>query len=394
MENNMTKKLRRVLVLASTVIVLALTPNRLPADTGTCGGVTITLPFTDVAGNLFFCQIAEAFFSGLTNGTTPTTYSPSANVPRDQMAAFITRTQDSALRRGSRRASLNQWATPASLPFAGRIAVGNAPLLVESDGVDLWVADNNSADVRRVRASDGSPQGTWIGATGAFGVLVARGRVWVSGSTNLYVIDPSNAPGMVATVFGTTFVDGKGIATDGTYIWTCDQGGSVMVATDPDTGQAHFIVGGFSQPEGVLFDGANLWVTDQGANMLRKLGSPTPNIIQNVPVGAHPQFPVFDGANIWVPNSNSDSVTVVRARDGMILATLTGNGLSHPIQAAFDGQRVLVTDNFNSLSMWKASDLTPIGNFPTGQSTLPFGVCSDGVNFWITLSFQGQLARL
>ncbi len=48
-----------------------------PADTGTCGGAMVTLPFTDVAGNIFFCQIAEAYFSGLTNGTTPTTYSPS-----------------------------------------------------------------------------------------------------------------------------------------------------------------------------------------------------------------------------------------------------------------------------------------------------------------------------
>src|SRR5580765_8269153 len=188
LEESMKEKLRSAVILSLTIVVLLFTSSRLPADTGTCGGAMTSLPFTDVAGNSFFCQIAEAFFSGLTNGTTPTTYSPSANVPREQMAAFITRTQDSALRRGSRRAALNQWATPVALPFPGRIAVGNLPQRVESDGVDLWVADNNSADVRRVRASDGSRQGTWTGATGAFGVLIARGLVWVSGSTNLYVI--------------------------------------------------------------------------------------------------------------------------------------------------------------------------------------------------------------
>jgi hypothetical protein len=71
--------------------------TRLPADTGTCGGAMATLPFTDVSSNFFFCQIAEAYFSGLTNGTTPTTYSPNDFVRRDQMAAFTTRTQDSAL---------------------------------------------------------------------------------------------------------------------------------------------------------------------------------------------------------------------------------------------------------------------------------------------------------
>src|SRR6478736_7448460 len=107
----MKEKIRSGAILSLTVLVLLLTSTRLPADTGTCGGATVTLPFTDVMGNLFFCQIAEAYFSGLTNGTTPTTYSPSDSVPREQMAAFVTRTQDSALRRGSRKAALGQWAT-------------------------------------------------------------------------------------------------------------------------------------------------------------------------------------------------------------------------------------------------------------------------------------------
>jgi hypothetical protein len=51
----------------------------------------------------FFCQIAEAFFSGLANGTSATTFNPMSAVKREEMANFITRTQDSALRRGSKR---------------------------------------------------------------------------------------------------------------------------------------------------------------------------------------------------------------------------------------------------------------------------------------------------
>src|SRR6516165_7512639 len=122
----MKARFRSVVVLSSTIVVLLLTSNRLPADTGTCGGAMTTLPFTDVMGNIFFCQIAEAFFSGLTNGTTPTTYSPNDFVRRDQMSAFVTRTQDSALRRGSRRAALGQWATPTALPLTGRIFLSGA----------------------------------------------------------------------------------------------------------------------------------------------------------------------------------------------------------------------------------------------------------------------------
>src|SRR6516165_3109066 len=199
----MKARFRSVVVLSSTIVVLLLTSNRLPADTGTCGGAMTTLPFTDVMGNIFFCSIAEAYFSGLTNGTTPTTYSPNDFVPRDQMAAFTTRTQDAALKRGSRRAALAQWSTPPALPNTGRTSVGSIPEHVTSDGADLWVANFGSNTVTRVRASDGTVLGTWTGATSAWGVLVARGRVYVTGFTNpwsLYVIDPGMAPGTVTTL--------------------------------------------------------------------------------------------------------------------------------------------------------------------------------------------------
>ncbi len=102
---------------------------------------------------------------------------------------------------------------------------------------------------------------------------------------------------------------------------------------------------------------------------------------------------MFDGSNIWVPNFTNSSITVVRARDGFVLATLTGNGLNQPQVAAFDGQRILVTNQAgNSVSMWKAADLTPIGVFSTVANYNPFGACSDGINFWVTV--QGVPAHL
>jgi hypothetical protein len=394
----MKTRFRLVVILSLTIGVLLFTSSRLPADTGMCGAAMTTVPFTDVMGNLFFCQIAEAFFSGLTNGTSATTYSPSDNVPREQMAAFITRTQDSALRRGSRRAALGQWATPTALPLTGRTAVENNPTFVISDGADLWVADFNSADVKRVRASDGAVVGTWTGATLAVGVLVARGRVYVTGSTtpgHLYVIDPSQPPGVVTTLSSSLGGNPTGIATDGTYVWTANVNSTGSVSKiDPDNGSTTNFMTGFSRPLGILFDGANLWVTDFGDNKLKKLDS-NGNVLQSVPVGSDTFLPVFDGSNIWVPNFSDNSVTVVRARDGMVLATLTGNGLNGPNQAAFDGQRILVTNKSgNSVSLWNAASLTPIGNVSTGANTGPYGACSDGINFWITLNFTNQLARL
>ena len=150
---------------------------------------------------------------------------------------------------------------------------------------------------------------------------------------------------------------------------------------------------GFTSAVGILYDAANIWVADQSANVLLKLDS-AGTILQTVTMAGGPQFPAFDGANIWVANGASSSVSVVRASNGAVLQTLTGNGLSTPKTAAFDGQRVLVTNYFgHSVSLWKAADLTPLGFFPTGAGTNPQGACSDGVNFWITLNSAGKIAQ-
>ena len=131
-----------------------------------------------------------------------------------------------------------------------------------------------------------------------------------------------------------------------------------------------------------------------GRGTLLKL-NPSGGILQTVTVGPQPFYPVFDGTNIWVPNVVSSSVTVVRASNGVILATLTGNGLSSPSTAAFDGLRVLVTNSGgHSVSLWKAADLSAIGSSPTGNGTSPTGACSDGIQFWIALFGSGKLARL
>ncbi len=38
-----------------------------------------------------------------------------------------------------------------------------------------------------------------------------------------------------------------------------------------------------------------------------------------------PQFPVFDGTNIWVPNFFSNSITVVQASTGNVVATIASD---------------------------------------------------------------------
>jgi hypothetical protein len=152
------------------------------------------------------------------------------------MAAFITRTMDQSLKRGSRRAALKQFWTPTSADGLGLTTVGSSPLLVESDGADLWVANELSGTVSRVRASDGKLLETWTGAAFATGVVAAKGLIFVTGNTTpgkLYQIDPTQPVGAVTTLTSSLGALPQGISFDGARIWTANIGspGSVSIVT-------------------------------------------------------------------------------------------------------------------------------------------------------------------
>src|SRR5215510_5944446 len=119
-------------VLIATIALLAGAGEALFA---TCG------PFTDVAADVFCPFVLEIFYLGITTGTTATTYDPTGNVTRLQMAAFLSRTVDGVLKRGSRRAALNQfWTVRRTEQEAGMAALLGAPSvgLPASDGENIW----------------------------------------------------------------------------------------------------------------------------------------------------------------------------------------------------------------------------------------------------------------
>lgn len=415
MSGTRSKLRRRILglVVSTTILVAAsafVNDRKLLADTGACNGASVTLPFTDVAsGNVFFCSVAAAYYSGLTNGTSGTTYAPSANVTREQMAAFVSRTLNQSLKRGSRRGALDQWATPTSLSVTGKTAVGTAPRGVRSDGADLWVANVSpvSQTVSRVRASDGKLLETWTNAVDPEDVLVARGRIFVCGRRTpglLYVIDPKLAPGAVTLLSNTLLGAPSYLAFDGFSIWAgCADG---LCKVNPNTGGVTVFADSDlnSRITSLTFDGTYMWAgksTAFSSDKILKVDL-NGNVLQSVTVDKSPLGIVFDGINLWIPNLLSDSITVVRTKDGsgnplptaFVVATLTGNGLNGPVGAAYDGERIAVINSgADSISLWRAADLVPLGAI-TG-ATDPSGICSDGVNFWIALDGNpGFLARL
>jgi YVTN family beta-propeller protein len=369
-----------------------------------CGTGTYPFPYTDVASvtDPFCPGIMEAYVTGVSKGTTPTTFSPDDPVIRLQMTTFLQRSLDTGLARASRRAGLNQWWVPQNAAVMQTVNLSGSAEYCVADGENIWTTLEDSGGVAELEASTGKILNQWTGATGVQAVVVAAGLVFMPGYTSpgaLYVIDPTQPAGPVTVAASNLGAFPFGIAFDGTNLWTANLSASVSIitpaATTPYPAGNVTTVTGFTQPYGVLYDGAHIWVTDFGAGTLVQL-SPTGAVLKTVTVGTHPQFAAFDGTNIWVPNTGSDSITVVQASTGAVVATINtdaNNQLTHPTAASFDGERILVTNQTaNTITLFKAADLSFIANVSTGLGD-PYGVCSDGINFWINMPGSASLLR-
>jgi len=405
-------------LVLTLVLLLTGAVSHLRADTGTCGGAMITLPFTDILNGPssgFFCFIAQIYFQGITAGTSATTYSPDNPVTRGQMAVFLARTEDLALKRGSRRAALNQWWTPQATWFLRKVGRRLYPFDVVCNDDELVVV-NNSGSVSLVRASHGTIENEAFQFTDGTPLIkprtavVADGIIYVAGGNALGYFVPLDR----AESFGSDIVvnlvsknfspDLQALTFDGSFVWTGSSSGVVGKVLVTDNSVTTVGSGsGFGTVKGMLFDGSSVWITSEynsdpsfSGPFLRRLDS---NGFETLGIftGTIPSVgrPVFDGTNIWVPNTGDNTVAVIRATTGAVLAQLSGNGLNGPVAAAFDGQRIAVTNfNSNTISLWKATDLTPLGSFIVDTTnSQPFGICSDGVNFWVTLSADRYLVR-
>jgi len=272
------------------------------------------------------------------------------------------------------------------------------PMMVEFDGADLWVQGRDA--LSRVRASDGRLLDTWTGMAQGGAVALAMGKVFVTSTPGrLLQVDPSQ-PAVAATTVATLASSASQLAFDGGRFWTANGAGTVSIVT-PGAALPWTVTttaGGYQGPFGILYDGANVWITDardiSSPGALLKLNA-SGGVLQTVTVGVFPALPVFDGSNIWVPCLFSGTVSVVRASTGVVLATLTGNGLSQPRAAAFDGRRVLVIGAQSpDLSLWNAANLAPIASVLLPPPGFPFAAASDGVSFWISLGLNPDPGRL
>ena len=79
-------------------------------------------------------------------------------------------------------------------------------------------------------------------------------------------------------------------------------------------------------PFGLAFDGANIWVANSGSDTVTKLRASDGVVLGTFSVGDNPSCIAFDGANVWITNSLGNSVTRLRASDGAHRGTFSVGG--------------------------------------------------------------------
>ncbi len=115
----------------------------------------------------------------------------------------------------------------------GTFAAGLFPGAIIFDGTNIWITNQQSDEVTKLRASDGALLGTFAAGPGPVGIAFDGTNVWVSN---------------------------YGLAGEGHTVTKLASNG-VLLGTFP-TGSA---------PRGIMFDGANIWVANHDDDTVTKL---------------------------------------------------------------------------------------------------------------------------
>lgn len=239
----------------------------------------------------------------------------------------------------------------------GTLATFRTPAGITSDGLNLYVADVNNHEIRRIVIASG--QVTTLAGSGVSGFA-------------------DNATGTLAM-----FNFPRGITTDGRNLYVADTGNNLIRKIAIATGAVTTFAGSgaagtadnpigtsatFNAPSGITTDGVNLYVADTGNNMIRKIVIATGSVITfagSVAAGAgdnttgtsatfqHPGGITTDGFYLYVADTGNNTIRRIAIASGAVTtmagaAFLAGGAVDNAIgtSATFSGPSGITTDGF------------------------------------------------
>ncbi|MGE5570468.1 MAG: YncE family protein [Rhodospirillales bacterium] len=147
-------------------------------------------------------------------------------------------------------------------------AVTEGPTHAAFDGAHIWVTNNRSDTVAKLRPSDGVVLGTYAVGDGPWS-----------------------------------------LAFDGAHIWAASRSSDSVMKLRPSDGVVLSTYAVGNRPYGLAFDGSNIWVTNFNSSNVMKLRASDGELLGTYPVGSGPDGVALDGAHIWVTNYATGTVS-------------------------------------------------------------------------------------
>lgn len=143
-------------------------------------------------------------------------------------------------------------------------------------------------------------------------------------------------------------------------------------------------------PTGLAFDGENVWVVNSHDDTVTKVRAKDGVVLGTFPVPDSPGLATFDGENIWVTHAGEDVVSKVRVSDGQILGSFAVG--QYPNGILFDGENIWTSNLVDqSLTKLRASDGALLGTFPVSHAR---GMTFDGENIWVANDFDRTVTKV
>jgi YVTN family beta-propeller protein len=216
--------------------------------------------------------------------------------------------------------------------------VGARPIgIVDRNGF-LWVADNATGKVIRVRPDGGGRKEIAVGR-GPFDMASNTTSVWVANSLSNSVqrIETSAARAGPPIAVGANPLF---LTAQEDFVYVSNSGSDTVSVVDARNGQ---VVGSpipvGKDPRGIGANGRVAWVTNHGSNTVSRIENG--RVTVTVPVGRNPVgiAPRKDG--IWVANEGDDTVSRIDPATGRVTSTKVG---SRPYAVGYNAPYIWVAN--------------------------------------------------
>jgi hypothetical protein len=217
----------------------------------------------------------------------------------------------------------------SAAPANGKIVGGGANGIAYDGAGYMWIANDFSQNVVKVRTSDGAIVQTISGVgSNPYAVAFDGANMWVSrsGSTLMkrYRASDGASVGDVAAWTSATH-----LVFDGTRMWVSLPFNDAVYVYDTNGVQVATL--NLPRPQGMAFDGANMWIasyTDAAiytfnASTFQPAGSP-------VYVGGGPYGLAYTGGFVWVTNILTDNAQIIDAGRRTVVASNVSTGGTDP----------------------------------------------------------------